>query len=1204
MPFDRAFHAVIADGRLFFGSSADGRVQALDAATGSPQWSFFTDAPVRLTPAVFKGRVYVASDDGYLYCLAADDGRLLWKLRGGPADSMVLGNDRMISRWPARGGPVAVDGVVYFAAGIWPSEGIFIYAVDAENGNVIWTNDTAGGIEMPQPHPTAVARSGVSAQGHLAVLGGRLLVPTGRAVPAVFDRTGGEFLYFHLQENRGAGGSELAAAGGRFFNGGSTFDLATGARDPKALPIDPSVTAVSEEELITWAKGSIAALAVSDLTLTGQLWSAPVPYGGSSLVVAGQSVVSGGETDGKFGVSMLDLAEKKTVWSAQVDGAPLGLSVSDGRLFVSTDKGTIYCFGAGAQATPPPIQPVAEEPLPISSPHAMAANEIVEQTGVTEGYCLDLGCGDGSLAHVLAHNTDLTIYAIDPDPANVAAARKRLIAAGLYGTRVTVHQGDPAAAPYPDYFADLVVSGRSVFEPIGEGITDQANRCLRPGGGVACLGKLGAVQKTVRGQLAGAGSWTHQYCTPANTNCSADSIVVGPLGVLWFTDFGFPMPSRHGRGHAPLFLDGRLFIEGMDGLLCVDAYNGRKLWEYPLPGILEEFSADHIMGTSGTGSNFCVTPDSLYLRIEGKCLRIDPTSGALLAEFEAPPNPDGKPGTWGHISCVGDTLFGSLADTAHIVKWVWKPAEMGTQFTESILLFAMDRNTGRLKWTYAPEHSVRHNTIAIGSDRVYLIDRPQALFDRLEAEADRRRGEGAAASPPAEKKHPPGTLVALDARTGQIVWKSTEPVDGTLLALSEKHDVLVMAYQDTRFKIASEIGGRLSAFRASDGKPLWTRAAKYGSRVILNDKTIYAQPGAWDLLTGEPADFQFSRSYGCGTLAGSKNLLVYRSATLGYTDLTTDRGNENFGGIRPACWINALPVGGLVLMPDATDRCTCSYLIKSSIALAPYGVRSPAMAPAGGAFREPVAVKLSADTSDAVIRYTLDGSTPGPESSRYTDPILVADDQATLQARAYVPGLPPSPTAAGSFTIDPNLIPLDATGWTVFDAPGGKPSPSEWQLTGGYVTELSNLCVGSASDKSPDTERPGSYRIWEPGKDFSDGELVLQIASSDDDSLGVAFRFQGPGQHYLWAMDRQRGFHILALKQGDTYRTLAVKPTGYETNRWYQVRVVLDGPAITVSLDGWEDLKATDETLTSGTVALYAWGSAGAKFRSVRLIGR
>ena len=63
--------------------------------------------------------------------------------------------------------------------------------------------------------------------------------------------------------------------------------------------------------------------------------------------------------------------------------------------------------------------------------------------------------------------------------------------------------------------------------------------------------------------------------------------------------------------------------------------------------------------------------------------------------------------------------------------------------------------------------------------------------------------------------------------------------------------------------------------------------------------------------------------------------MVFRSATLGYVDLRNEPTTVDYGGIRPGCWINALPAGGLVLMPDATDRCTCSYLIKASIALAP-----------------------------------------------------------------------------------------------------------------------------------------------------------------------------------------------------------------------------------------------------------------------------
>jgi outer membrane protein assembly factor BamB len=276
-------------------------------------------------------------------------------------------------------------------------------------------------------------------------------------------------------------------------------------------------------------------------------------------------------------------------------------------------------------------------------------------------------------------------------------------------------------------------------------------------------------------------------------------------------------------------------------------------------------------------------------------------------------------------------LFGTVADTSHLVTYRYGRGDMSTQFTESSLLFSMDAATGKLRWQYQPEHSIRHNTIAIGNGRVHLIDRPMA-------EGDRHR-EAQRGVPDPGDEHPQGTLVALDGNSGKVLWKSNDNIYGTVLALSKEHDMLVMCYQDWRFKLASELGGRMAAFEASSGQRRWDIEAKYVTRPIINGRTIYMQPGAWDLVTGQQKDFYFERSYGCGIPAGSKNMMFFRSATLGYLDLLGDFGTENYGGIRPGCWINTLPAAGLVLMPDATDRCTCSYLIKATIALQPYGVR-------------------------------------------------------------------------------------------------------------------------------------------------------------------------------------------------------------------------------------------------------------------------
>ncbi len=217
MAFAYAYEPVIAGKTLYFGSSSDCKLYAIDTETGEERWSFFTDAPIRFAPAVWKDRVFAVSDDGYLYCLDVKDGKLMWKKRGGSEDSFVLGNNHMVSRWPARGGVVIKDDILYFGAGIWPSDGIFIYALDPTCGKVLWVNDDSGDMEWDQPHPGARARSGISAQGYLVAAGERLIVPSGRAVPSALHLSNGALDYFHLMKYRSYGGSRVLATDNYLF---------------------------------------------------------------------------------------------------------------------------------------------------------------------------------------------------------------------------------------------------------------------------------------------------------------------------------------------------------------------------------------------------------------------------------------------------------------------------------------------------------------------------------------------------------------------------------------------------------------------------------------------------------------------------------------------------------------------------------------------------------------------------------------------------------------------------------------------------------------------------------------------------------------------------------------------------------------------------------------------------------------------------
>ncbi len=225
LKFDTGYDPIVVGSRLILGSSFDDSVTAWSTDSGEELWRFYAAGPVRFAPLAWEGKIYFVSDDGHLYCLKLEDGSLLWKFRGGPEDRLILGNERLISMWPARGAPVIADSKIYFTAGIWPFMGIFIHALDATTGKPIWTNSGDGSRYMKQPH-FSDAFAGVAPQGQLVVSGDKLLIPGGRSVPACYDRHTGELLYYELAENGKKGGGAAVAANDKFlFNGGAVFDL-------------------------------------------------------------------------------------------------------------------------------------------------------------------------------------------------------------------------------------------------------------------------------------------------------------------------------------------------------------------------------------------------------------------------------------------------------------------------------------------------------------------------------------------------------------------------------------------------------------------------------------------------------------------------------------------------------------------------------------------------------------------------------------------------------------------------------------------------------------------------------------------------------------------------------------------------------------------------------------------------------------------
>jgi len=115
------------------------------------------------------------------------------------------------------------------------------------------------------------------------------------------------------------------------------------------------------------------------------------------------------------------------------------------------------------------------------------AKQIIEDTGVKEGICVDLGTGAGALGIALARAGNFKVYAVDINPFAVAIAQKNAVEAGVSDCFFPM-LGNALDLPFKDNFADLVVS-RGMIPFIEDKVTvfREAHRVLKKGG-VAYIG--------------------------------------------------------------------------------------------------------------------------------------------------------------------------------------------------------------------------------------------------------------------------------------------------------------------------------------------------------------------------------------------------------------------------------------------------------------------------------------------------------------------------------------------------------------------------------------------------------------------------------------------------------------------------------------------------------------------------------------------
>lgn len=303
----------VLDGTVYVGSD-DRRLRAVDADAGEKRWAFKTDNYVRSLPTTADGTVYAGSTDRTVYAVDADAGEERWSFETGG---------------PVKSSPTVVGGTVFVGS----NDGN-LYALD-RTGIEQWHHGTEAPFQRHSPvvvDGTAYVRDGglcaVDADDGTVQWRNRL-PDTGLSSPTV------------------AGGT-IALGRSSFY----TFDT-TGDQNWRVDPIGKvrsAATATDGTLFVGTDRGYLYAL---DADTGDERWRHDTDGAvRSSPTVAGETVyvgVDGSDADetGAGVLHAVDATAGEERWSFTTDGALRSSpTVADGTVYVGSDHGSLYAIEA------------------------------------------------------------------------------------------------------------------------------------------------------------------------------------------------------------------------------------------------------------------------------------------------------------------------------------------------------------------------------------------------------------------------------------------------------------------------------------------------------------------------------------------------------------------------------------------------------------------------------------------------------------------------------------------------------------------------------------------------------------------------------------------------------------------------------------------------------------------------------------------
>jgi outer membrane protein assembly factor BamB len=364
---------VIAGGLVFVAQPHTHRVLALDAADGAVKWEFVANGRVDSAPAIHDGLCLFGSRSGWVYCLRAADGVLVWRLRVAPSELRIVHCGQLESPWPVAGSVLISGGVAYFCAGMHPlaDGGLRVFALDPKTGAIKWSKTVT---DMGYNEKGWHARAGLEQDFC------DLLVKDGERVALsrwVFDRETGqnEFLWHNAFYRIGKDGAYmqrgtwsygypmnrprmhrplLVGRDASVFGANKcanpkefAWKETDGAPRRSALKLFRRDFKAGEPFNVQWeeqandTESRIGLYFPANRLAENVSWASPYPGWIEAMVLAGENLfvfAQGklqvyGAADGKL---LHEMPLTKPVWD--------GIAAADGRLYVTTMDGTVLCL--------------------------------------------------------------------------------------------------------------------------------------------------------------------------------------------------------------------------------------------------------------------------------------------------------------------------------------------------------------------------------------------------------------------------------------------------------------------------------------------------------------------------------------------------------------------------------------------------------------------------------------------------------------------------------------------------------------------------------------------------------------------------------------------------------------------------------------------------------------------------------------------